>query len=127
MKKTLDAILGRTNEHGYIVALPMVGTESLFKDGEIARKVNAAITYEVIGVQIDGTIAIATVFISAPDLSIIMEDAVSQLITDGSDNVDELLTRVALALSFEHDMFEDTVEVNMERLDNWFIVPSTGF
>ena len=125
---TLDAILGRTNEQGYIMGFPTLGTEPLFNDDEIAEKMNAAITYEVMGVHIDGTIATATIFVSAPDLSIILRDAVSLLLAGDSDDVNELLAIVSAALNLEHEVFENTFEVYLELLDgNWFLVPNAEF
>jgi len=125
---TLDAILGRTNEQGYIMGFPTLGTEPLFNDDEVAEKMNAAITYEVMDVQIDGTIATATIFVSAPDLSIILRDAVSLLLAGDSDDVNELLAIVGAALNSEHEVFENTFEVDLELLDdNWFLVPNAEF
>ena len=125
---TLDAILGRTNEQGYIMGFPTLGTEPLFNDDEVAEKMNAAITYEVMDVQIDGTIATATIFVSAPDLSIILRDAVSLLLAGDNDDVSELLSIVGAALNSEHEVFENTFEVDLELLDdNWFLVPNSEF
>lgn len=124
---TLDSILGRTDADGYIFGFP-TDAGALISDDEIAGKINAAITYEIVDVQIEDTGATATIFISAPDLSIILADVVSRLVVDENDDIDELLSQVRLTLNSDHEMFEDTVEVRLELLNgNWFLIPNAEF
>jgi len=126
---TLDSILGRTDEQAHIIGSHLFGSEPLFNDDEMANKVNAAITYEIIDAyQVDYMTATATILVSAPDLSIILSDAVAYMVAGGNDDVDMLLATVERALSAEHEVFEDSVEVSLELIgDNWFLVPNAEF
>jgi len=126
---TLDAILGRTSgQAGYVIGMQTVGTGTIFNDDAIAEKISTAIRYEIIDVQVEDAAAVVTVFISAPDMSVILTNAASRLATEGNDDVDELMAQVDLALNAEYDVFETTVNVGLQQIgENWFLVPDFSF
>ena len=84
---------------------------------------NDAITYEIRSVQIDGTRATASIFITAPNLYAILTDVASHLHYDA--DIEELFAGIRVTLDSDYEIFEDIVDVWLERMDNhWFLIPN---
>ena len=99
----------------------IAGNNQIFADDEYGRKIGERVEYNIKSVEVEGESGTVTIEIKSPDAYAILEEAASELGSDG--DVDMLLMRVSEKLERVHPEINKTVTCGIKfKNEKWNLV-----